>query len=822
MLHTEFFLLDVDYVTGSTGRGIIRLFGRTVDEKRVCVYDDHFEPYFYVLPRQKQEIRALMEKLKALKINEPSRIAHVTRVELEKKKLLGHDVDVVKVFVNNPKDVKVLRGEMRHFKEVLEVYEADIPFYRRYLIDKNITPLTFCVAQGEEIEENVRADVVLKASLVQQKGEVFMKNPRILGFDIEVSSPHKSPDGTKDPIVMVAFYGSDGYSKIITWKKFKNPKKYIEFVEDEGNLLLKVKEVIQDYKPDYLTGYYSDGFDFPYLRERADKYGIKLTLGLDKSAVKFSTRQGSTTAKIVGIAHIDVFKFLKRVMSELFHVQSYSLDVVGKKLLGEGKKDIDVSTLFVVWNNNDEEKLREFCEYNLHDAKLAYRLTNIMMPHLNEFVKTVGLPVDDVSRMSFGQIVEWYMIKQMKQFNELIPNRPSHPVMVQRDAESYEGAFVFEPKAGLYRDVIVFDFRSLYPTIITAHNICVSTIASSKKDAQPSPKMKVKGKNVHYYFNHKKIGFIPTILKDVLMRRNRIKDMMTKDTKKDPILNARQYSLKIVANSFYGYFGFSGARWYSNECAAAITAYGRDYIQKMIAQARKAGFDVIYSDTDSVFLSLGEKSKKDAMMFLKEMNRELPSLMELEYDGFYPRGLFVAKKSEAKGAKKKYALVDEDGDIKVTGFETVRGDWSLLAKEVQKKVFEIILREKDEKKALNYVKDTIKKIEKKEIPMEKMVIKKQLKKDIADYENIGPHVQVAKLLKKRGENVGAGSIITYVVNEGKGIIRDRAKPLEDSETYDAEYYIHNQVIPVVIAIFDVLGHSKEELFDHEQSTLGEF
>ncbi len=822
MATVEFFPIDVDYVTGVSGRGIIRLFGRTLDEKRVCVYDPAFEPYFYVLPKKKEYIRALVDKLMLLKIKDNERLAYVVKAEPMKKLFLGKDVDVVKVFVNHPKDVPLLRDEVKMFKEVEEKFEADITFSRRYLIDKKIIPLMSCVAEGEEMESDVAADIVMKAARVEQQGDVFIKNPRILAFDLEVSSQQRFPDSEKDPIVMAAFFGNDGYAKVVTWKEFPNPKKEVEFVPDEGTLILRFKEIIQEYKPDYVVGYYSDGFDFPYLRERADKFKIKLTLGLDRSVVKFSRRAQTNTAKIVGIAHVDVFKFLKRVMVELFHAPRYDLDSIAKKLLGEGKKEIDVSTLHRVWNSNDAEGIKEFCEYNLQDARLAYRLINIMMPHLNEFVKAIGLPVDDVCRMSFGQIVEWYLITHIDAFNEIIPNRPSRDEMKKRDLESYEGAFVFQPEPGLYKDIMVFDFRSLYPTIITAHNICVSTITNTPDDAYVSPELEVNDKKVQYYFTHKHEGFIPKMLKDVLMRRNRIKEIMAKDEKVDPVLNARQYSLKIVANSFYGYFGFSGARWYSNHCAAAITAYGRDYIQKVIREAQKAGFRIIYSDTDSVFLALENKSRKDAMDFLKEINRGLPSLMELEFQDYYPRGLFVMKKGEEKGAKKKYALIDEDGTIKVTGFETIRGDWSILAKEVQGKVFEIILREQDVNKALAYVKDILKKIERKEIPLEKMVIQKQLKKDIHEYETVGPHVEVAKRLRERGELVGAGSVISFIVNEGKGMVRERAKPVDESESYDGEYYIHHQVIPVVARIFDVLGHDKQEFIERDQSTLGDF
>ena len=137
---------------------------------------------------------------------------------------------------------------------------------------------------------------------------------------------------------------------------------------------------------------------------------------------------------------------------------------------------------------------------------------------------------------------------------------------------------------------------------------------------------------------------------------------------------------------------FFGVRYYCRECAASIAAFGREYIQKTIKKAQDEGFKVIYSDTDSLAVTLKGKSKKSALDFLKKINDELPSLMELELESFYPRGIFVSKKGDSQGAKKKYALIDEAGKLKIIGFETVRKDWSLIARETQLKVIEMILK----------------------------------------------------------------------------------------------------------------------------------
>jgi len=827
MVKLEFYPLDVDYIDdpGRGGKGIIRIFGITADGKRVCALDDSFNHYFWVIPEEKSLASGISKKILELKVKEERRIAYATDAEIKKKKYLANEVDAIKVEVNNPKDIHILRERIIRMPGVDKdkILEIDIPFYRRYLIDKKISPLILCEVEGEEVESNYTVDCVLKVKKLKQREGELIKEPKMLAYDIEVYNKKRTPNEEKDPVLMVSFYGSGGFKKTIIWKDVKDKEKHFEIVKDEGELILKFKDVIRDFKPDYLVGYFSDGFDMPYLRARADKYKIKLDLGLDRSNVRFNRRGGNTTSKIVGFSHVDVFKFIRRVMAEKLKVPAYDLDTVGKALIGEGKKEeLSIKDLHKAWDKNDKN-LAKFCEYNMTDAELTYKLAKIMSPHLHEFVKLVGLPPDDVCRMSYGQLVENYVLRNISEFNEISPNRPFHDKISGRMKETFEGAFVYTPEAGLYKEVVVFDFKSLYPTIISVHNICPSTLTDNKKEANVTPDIEIGNRNVHYYFSYKHDGIFPKIVKEILTRRNRVKEMM-KGNKKDPVLYARQYGLKTIANSLYGYFAFFGARWYCKECAAAITAYGRDYIKKVISQAEKKDFKVIYGDTDSVFISLGdEKSKKDALDFLKEVNRELPSLMELEFDGYYPRGLFVMKKGEEHGAKKKYALIDEEGDIKVTGFETIRGDWSEIAKDVQSKVFEIILRENDVEKALKYVREIVKKIREKKIDVEMMVIKKQLKKEIESYEAVGPHVSVAKKLRDRGEYVSSGSVIKYVIQEGKGKIGDRAIPADEAKDYDAEYYVTHQVIPVVKKIFEVLGHSVEEMSeDHKQKSLGDY
>ncbi|UCH12271.1 MAG: ribonuclease H-like domain-containing protein, partial [Candidatus Omnitrophota bacterium] len=584
----QFFPIDVTYKK-INDRAVIYIFGRTIDGKQICVTDESFQPYFYVIARKGFELR---EKIEKLKVGEGEETAEVVKTETVNKKYLGKEVEAIKVFTKLPHDVPIIRDVIKKWEVVESINEYDILFIRRYLIDKNIAPLTLCQATGEFVTQKSRVPV-LKADSVEHFSDDTLTKPRILAFDIETYNPlGKSVMPEKNPIIMAAFYG-DGYQKVITWKRFKTELDYIGFVESEAKLIERIKGIIEEYKPDILTGYFSDGFDFPYIRTRASKYKIKLDFGLDYSELKLGKNE---TAKIKGIAHVDVFKFIKRIVRIDLDTEVYGLNDVAAELLGEKKIKVDLDKLAHVWDN-EPDKIEEFCRYNLHDSVLTYKLCEKMLPSIIEFVKIVGLPVYDINRMGFSQLVEWYLLKQAPNFNEIAPNKPHYDEISKRRMQTYRGAFVYEPEPGLYKDIAVFDFRSLYPTIISSHNISPATLnCDCCKDKEVTPTEE------KYWFCTKKKGFIPTMIEELITRRMRIKEMIKEET--NVFLQARANSLKLLANSFYGYLGFYAARWYSIECAKSVTAYGRFYIQKVIDKAKAEGFKVLYSDTDSIFLSL--------------------------------------------------------------------------------------------------------------------------------------------------------------------------------------------------------------------------
>ena len=799
MAKKEFYPMDFDY----DNEGNILIYGKTTSNEKILIIDDSVKPYFYVLENGNKA-----KEIENIRIKEENKIYRVSKTEIVNKRYYDKEIKAVKVYVDHHRDINHIRKKLRDS----DLAETDIRYIKRYLTEKRIDPLVLSEAEGEIIEDTDEGISI--QGEVKQKSSEFLKNPRILAFDIEVYGDFSGHQKHKqDPIIMISFKGEE-FNKVITWKKINAP--YVETVKNEKELLEKFVEVIQKYNPDYITGYFTDGFDFPYIKLRADELDVKMDLGIDKSLLIIKKEKtGFTSAKIKGIPHLDMYKFVSRIMGGGLRIDTFNLNTVAREILGEKKLDFDLGDISEVWDSGD---IKELAEYNLRDSDLAYKLCRELLPNLNELSKLVGMPIYDVCRATYGSLVENYLIKKAKDYNEIIPNRPKYDAITERRNETYEGAFVMEPKPGFYDKIVVYDFKSIYPSIIVTKNISPSSLNSSK--GNKTPEVEIKGKKRHYYFDTKET-FIPKVVKELILKRNEIKKQLKE--KKDSALSGRSYALKTVANAIYGYLGFFGSRYHSMECAASITAWARYYIQDVIKKAQKEKFEVIYSDTDSIAIFMNKKTKKESLDFLEKVNKNLPGIMELELENFYDYGLFVSKKGEeSSGAKKKYALIDSKGEIKIIGFETVRGDWSLIARETQKKVIEIILKENSFEKALNYARKVIKELNEGRVDMKKLIIRNQLKMDLEKYKQIGPHVAVAKQMRERGVNIREGSMINYIVCSGKGLIRDRSKIPKEARDYDKDYYINNQAIPCVEKIFEIKRYTKQDLLSKEQSKLGDF
>ncbi|HIJ10464.1 TPA: hypothetical protein HA278_00275 [Candidatus Woesearchaeota archaeon] len=796
------------------------LFARGENGEKIIVRHEHL-PAFFATSVNINKVE-FEKRLATLQIDAKGKVANVLKYEIVKKDLLGETKEFYKITVNYPKAVPLLAKQIQEWG--ITCYERDILFTHRYIRDMGIVPMTLVEAEGDFIDDTYCRVPVFAATSVKQLEKKAREKWNVLAIDIETYAHSKEIDMIKNPILMIAFYGNDSkgtiYKNIITWKDCGHPD--AEVLNDEKAMLERFVDILKQQQPDIVTGYFTDGFDFPYIQERCEKWGVKLNIGIDGSSLYVRKRQGfrDSEAKIAGMLHLDVLKFVKNIFGKNMKTDSYSLNSVANELLGSTKHDVNLDELSTAWDKEDQTKLKTFCNYNLQDTKLTYELCDMLLFDMIEFGKIVGVPVYDVIRMKFSRLVESYILKRAMEFTVLAPNKPGDDELAQRMNESIKGGFVYQPQPGLYDDVVVFDFRSLYPTIITSHNISPE---SFKKDG--AAKIEVPGMEGYWFSTTK--AFLPRVLENLITMRMELKEKIATATKagKDvSFLEARSYAYKILANSFYGYLAFYGARWYSIESAASTTALARHYIQDTIGKAETKGFKVVYGDTDSCFFTLDGKTVDDSLQFMESINKDLPGLMELEFEGYFPHGIFVAMKGVDKGAKKKYALIRKDGSLKITGFETVRRNWSKLAKDVQAEVLQLVLSGKKDD-AIVYVKKVIRDLEEGIIENEVLLMRTQLTRELSKYKALSPHVMIARKLVEKGEPVHVGMIIEYVVAKGSGLVRDRATLLQDVPQggYDANYYITHQIIPAVSQILAVFGVSEDSLLGKaEQKGLGSF
>jgi DNA polymerase I/DNA polymerase-2 len=814
-MHIEFLPIDYDYFDFQ-GRNYIKIIGRDKSGKRVCVIDS-CEVFFWAILKDKlnpKQIQKLQEKIEEIQVESKGRETKVEKVELHNKKFLGNDVKALKIFATNYKDMHDIADKLG-MPEIEKRRGYDIGFISHYIIEKNFLPLTWYEIEGEilnnssefgGIDSSLEVDFCIKLKTLKEL-EKKEFSPKVLAFDIETDEL-KIGSGE---ILMISLV-SENFKKVITWKGKENHANlsFVENVKDEAELLEKFVETVKKISPDFLTGYFSDGFDLPYLKARAEKFKVKLDLGLDGSQPKFS-RGIMTTGKIDGIVHIDLLRFIQTAYSQYMQSETMSLNEVANELLGDSKKDFEFKHSSKIKGNEWEK----YFEYNLQDSILTFNLFNKIWPDLSEFTKIMQEPVFNISRNGMSANVKDYIIHNLKKFNEIPEKHPTYDEIGERKTrEKYEGAFVFTPSPGIYENIGIFDFTSYWPSIIVTFNLSKSTILEKKEKNS----LEVEFNNKKFYFS-KTPGFFPQMLKEIIEKRKKYKKELAE--KFDPIKKARSNAFKLLANASYGYQGFFGARYHCAEASAATTAISRKFIQDIINKIDKEGYKTIYSDTDSIAFLLNKKSKEDAKQFLKKLNSQLPGIMELELEDFYKRGIWVTKRTGEFGAKKKYALIDYKDKLKIRGFETVRRDWCNLARETQNKILKLVLDDGNEKRALEYLKKVVKEVKERKIELSEMTVRTQLKKPIDEYKSITPHVIAARKMMERKIPIDMGTLIEYYIaetKEKKKLVREKVKLADEKGEYNIEYYLKNQLLPAVENILQVFNIDVNTLLEGKKQT----
>jgi len=772
----RFYLLDVSYEIHG-GVPTILLWGVSDDGRRILIVDKSFRPYFYVILREEVDEYGVLSKIKILSRGD----SPITSTEVGYKKYYGKPVKVVKITTVKPEAVRDYRELVKKLKDVIDVVEADIRFSMRYILDSDVPPCQWYEAEVEPLEgvSGYRVNSMYGlAGRLRPLDRTVPPRLRILALDIEVYNPRGAVDPSRDPVIVISLATSDGDLKLLTASEGSPPQ--------DRDLVKEFINYVLAYDPDIVVGYNSNKFDLPYLVERASKLGLSLDIGRVRGGIPRPSVHGHYS--IPGRLHVDIYNFAE----EIPEIKIKSLDTVAD-YLGVMKKSertlIPGHEIHAYWDDRSKRGL--LLNYAKDDVVSTLRLSEKFIPFAMQLSSLTGLPLDQVGAASVGYRLEWYLMRSAVKMGELIPNR------LEREYEPYKGAVVLEPKKGVHSNVAVLDFTSMYPNIMVKYNIGPDTYVEGECENH----YKIPGTN--YCFRKDPPGFYKSVLETLLRLRRVVREEMKKYPLGSPehlILDERQRALKILANASYGYMGWVGARWYFKPGAEAVTAIGRDTIKKAISLAENLGLEVIYGDTDSLFIS----NRPEVSKFIEEVMKVLE--LEIKVDKVYKRVFFTE-------AKKRYVGILDDGRIDIVGFEAVRGDWSEIAKEVQENVAKIVLETGDTKKATDYVRSVVLELKQQKIPLEKLVIWKTLTKSLDEYEVNAPHVTAAKKMIGLGFKVEKGDKIGYVITRGQTPISSRAAPyfMAKLSDIDVDYYVKHQIVPAAMRILEYFGVSEKQL-----------
>ncbi len=694
----------------------------------------------------------------------------------------------------------------------IQHYEADIRPVERYLTERFLSgPVTIDSPEIQSKKNKETSRLILNPKI---KSGHYKPNPKIISLDIETAYDSQE-------LYAISLL-SDNWHVTLMKGEINTPNHHsIECFISEKSLMLRFIELILQQDPDIIIGWNVINFDFRFLQRKADSLKISLAIGRAESLPiwrKAQTEQAHYFLLIPGRVVLDGIETLK---SATWNFRSFSLEFIGHALLGRGKLIKSENTKEK--NNHDplqkaKEIKRQFYEdkpslaaYNLEDCQLV--LDIFKKTHLIEFAieraRLTGLEMD----RSGGSVAAFdnQYLPQLHRKGFVAPD-----IHTQQENISAPGGYVMNSKPGLYDSVLVLDYKSLYPSIIRTFQ--VDPYARIKAEKM-NPDECIPGFNGVYFSRTDAI--LPDIIKSLWQAR---------DTAKRHNNQTLSQAIKIIMNSFYGVLGTSGCRLHDSRLTSSITLRGHELMKQTAVMIEEEGYNVIYGDTDSVFVSLnGKKSNESADKVGKDLTAkindhwkkvlkeqyQITSFLEMEYETHYERFFMPTIRGSDKGSKKRYAgmLANNEKKIIYKGLETVRTDWTELAREVQQEVYQRIFNDLPYE---NYLKNIVINLKQGKLDNQ-LVYQKRLRQKLSDYKkNVPPHAQAAMKAENYLKNsinqtiqknrYEFGGTIEYVITL-KG-----AEPIEfNQHPLDYEHYIEKQIAPAVDALLTAMGTSLEKI-----------
>lgn len=665
----------------------------------------------------------------------------------------------------------------------VDVYEGDVRPPERYMMERFITaPVWF---GGTPQATGVLSDAQMKPA------PEYRPPLRLVSLDIETTA-----QGDLYSIALegcgerqVYMLGPPNKSDAVDFK--------LDYCDSRAQLLERLNAWLAVHDPDAIIGWNVVQFDLRVLHEHAQRLNVPLLLGRGEEAMSWR-EHGSRNHYFAAAPGRLIIDGIEALRSATWSFESFSLENVAQTLLGEGK---DISTPY----QRMDEINRMFAEdkpalarYNLKDCELVTRIfeKTELLKFLLERASVTGLPADR-SGGSVAAFTHLYM-PLMHRAGFVAPNLGDKP------PQASPGGFVMDSRPGLYESVLVLDYKSLYPSIIRSFLIDPVGLIEGLK--HPDDRESVEGFRGARFSRTRHC--LPSIVARVAEGRE-----AAKREHNAPLSQA----LKIIMNAFYGVLGSSGCRFFDTRLASSITLRGHQIMRQTRQLVEAQGYEVIYGDTDSTFVWLGRAhSQEDAsrigqalVTHVNDWWREhlstefgLQSALELQYETHFTRFLMPTIRGAEEGSKKRYAglVVRSDGheEMIYKGLETVRSDWSPLARQFQQELYRLIF---DRRPHQAYIRDYVRRTLSGELD-ELLVYRKRLRRRLDDYErNVPPHVRAARLADDYNDRLGRprqyqrGGWISYVISvNGPEPLEVRQAPI------DYDHYVTRQLQPVADAI----------------------
>ncbi|MEX3777357.1 DNA polymerase II [Pseudomonas sp. MYb118] len=679
---------------------------------------------------------------------------------------------------------QLMRLETALRRAGVEMFEGDVRPPERYMMERFITaPVVF---GGTPDADGLLLDAQMKPD------PDYRPNLRLVSLDIETTAQGElysiALEGCGERRVYM-LGPANGDASAVDFQ--------LEYCDSRAALLKRLNEWFARHDPDAIIGWNVVQFDLRVLHEHARRLAVPLKLGRGGEEMQWR-EHGSRNHYFASAAGRLIIDGIESLRSATWSFPSFSLENVAQTLLGEGKA---ISTPY----QRMDEINRMFAEdkpalatYNLKDCELVTRIfaKTQLLPFLLERASVTGLPADR-SGGSVAAFTHLYMPLMHRQ-GFVAPNLGNKP------AQASPGGFVMDSQPGLYESVLVLDYKSLYPSII--RTFLIDPVGLIEGLRHPGDAESVPGFRGARFSRTRHC--LPSIVARVAEGRE-----TAKREHNAPLSQA----LKIIMNAFYGVLGSSGCRFFDTRLASSITLRGHEIMLRTRQLIEAQGHTVIYGDTDSTFVWLRrahgqQEAAQIGHALVDHVNQwwrdhvqqeyGLHSALELQFETHYKRFLMPTIRGAEEGSKKRYAglvtRADGSDEMVYKGLETVRTDWSLLARQFQQELYSLIFHRKPYQ---DYVREYVRKTLAGEFD-DRLVYRKRLRRTLDDYErNVPPHVRAARIADDYNDQQGRprqyqnGGWISYVISvAGPEPLEIRSAPI------DYDHYVTRQLQPVADAI----------------------